>query len=566
MRPSRSSSRTRAPRPEPLITTPEAERPGGSTPFWASPGASPPRTTARALPDDRRRDEAGAAGRRDHDRILRDDRLEVAAWAGLDRRLGRPLPVLRRDEGWSARSCARAASWPSPTSAPTASRPERYDGVLDFAGHLVAPLVHGDRVIGALSAVTREPRTWTSGDVAFISTLATHAAIALTNAELFEQTDARAGQLEVLQAASARMSRASTFEEVGRTDRRGDPPDHRLPQRPGLPRRAARRRRADRVRGPRRRLRAGRHGAPRCRLGEGFTGWVAQHGEPILVNDANRDPRGATIAGHRRRRRVDAGRARCATTSVTIGVITLSKLGLDGFDADDLRLLTILADQAATAVGVGPAADPDPGPRRRAAPAAGHERRAVGQPRSAPGRRPDRRPPGPRRWASSECVISYWDRTAGRVESLGYFPAHRLREIEPFLRRRRLPRDPPRPRAPGRRSSSTSTTRRPTRPRSRSCVSDGNTRAGDAAARRQGPVDRPGRARVRRPRHVRRRAPRAGPDDGQRGGHGARERPAVRGRPQARRPRSADRLLQPPVPARAPRRGGRPGPARDAGR
>ena len=32
-------------------------------------------------------------------------------------------------------------------------------------------------MIGALSAVTREPRSWTSGDVAFISTLATHAAI-----------------------------------------------------------------------------------------------------------------------------------------------------------------------------------------------------------------------------------------------------------------------------------------------------------------------------------------------------------------------------------------------------
>ena len=34
----------------------------------------------------------------------------------------------------------------------------------------------------------------------------------------------------------------------------------------------------------------------------------------------------------------------------TVGVITLSKLGLDQFDDDDLRLLTILADQAATAI------------------------------------------------------------------------------------------------------------------------------------------------------------------------------------------------------------------------
>ena len=30
-----------------------------------------------------------------------------------------------------------------------------------------------------------------------------------------------------------------------------------------------------------------------------------------------------------------------------------------------------------------------------------------------------------------ECIISYWDRPAGRVESLGYYPPHRLQEIEP---------------------------------------------------------------------------------------------------------------------------------------
>jgi len=48
----------------------------------------------------------------------------------------------------------------------------------------VIVLYQHDRVIGALSAVTIEPRDWTSGDVAFISTLATHAAIAISNAEL----------------------------------------------------------------------------------------------------------------------------------------------------------------------------------------------------------------------------------------------------------------------------------------------------------------------------------------------------------------------------------------------
>ncbi len=142
-------------------------------------------------------------------RILRDDRLEVTAWAGLTDDQAERLPVLRRDEGRIGevlRTGQVLAVADVRVDHELAN--ERYDGVLDIAGHLVAPLIHHDRVIGALSAVTREPRDWTSGDVAFISTLATHAAIAISNAELFEQTVQRAAQLEVLQAASARMSRA----------------------------------------------------------------------------------------------------------------------------------------------------------------------------------------------------------------------------------------------------------------------------------------------------------------------------------------------------------------------
>ena len=86
-----------------------------------------------------------------------------------------------------------------------------------------------------------------------------------------------------------------------------------------------------------------------CKLGEGFTGWVAEHGEPLLINDANADPRGATIAGTD-----DVDESMLVVPmrydGATIGVITLSKLGPRRFRGDDLRLLTILADQAATAV------------------------------------------------------------------------------------------------------------------------------------------------------------------------------------------------------------------------
>jgi diguanylate cyclase (GGDEF)-like protein len=343
-------------------------------------------------------------------RIVEDDQLVVAAWAGLPDDAAAALPRIAVEEGWVA-DVLRTG--------------------LEGAGDLVAPLIHHDRVIGALSAVTAKPRDWTAGDVAFLTTLATHAGIALTNAELFEQTESRAAQLTALQAASGRLSRASTVESIGRvvveeTQRIIDyhnarvyllePPDDVVPI-----------------------AFQGTVGAYeqvdldllRCRLGEGFTGWVAQHGEPLRIDDANADARGQTIPGTD-----DVDESMLVVPmrydEVTVGVITLSKLGLSGFDDDDLRLLTILADQAATAVESARLLGRTQGlagelrrlldmsgelsesldPRQVANLMAGHLARAM---------------------AVDECAISYWDRASGRVESLGYYPLLKGEEMQPFF-------------------------------------------------------------------------------------------------------------------------------------
>src|SRR6185436_19014008 len=116
-------------------------------------------------------------------RMLRDDRLEVTAWAGLTDDVARRLPIIRRDEGWVGEvlRTGHVLAFPDIRSIDQYGH-ARYDDVPEIAGHLAAPLVHDGRVIGALSALSVEPRAWTSGDVAFLSTLATHAAIALANA------------------------------------------------------------------------------------------------------------------------------------------------------------------------------------------------------------------------------------------------------------------------------------------------------------------------------------------------------------------------------------------------
>ena len=366
-------------------------------------------------------------------RVLRDDdRLELAAWTGITDAAAARLPVFRRDEGW----IGQVLETGRPIALTDARKGglrgfDRYAGVLEFAGDLVTPLTHHDRVIGALAAVTSEPRIWTQRDLSFIKMLATHASIAIVNAELFEQTEARAAQLGVLQAASARMSRATTIKQVGRAlveETRGiidyhnarvyliEPPDDVVPI--AFEGRVGAYERVD-------------FALLRCKLGEGFTGWVAQHGEAMLVNDANADPRGASIAGTD-----DVDESMLVVPmrkdGATVGVITLSKLGLGQFGPEDLRLLSILADQAATALesvrllarsqdlagelqrllDMSSALSASLDPREVADLMARHLALALGV---------------------DECAISYWDRDGARVVSLGYYPPIAAEELEPFF-------------------------------------------------------------------------------------------------------------------------------------
>jgi diguanylate cyclase (GGDEF)-like protein len=239
-----------------------------------------------------------------------------------------------------------------------------------------------------------------------------------------------ARQLEVLQAASARLSRAEGTEAVGRAivEETGriidyhnarvyvlEPPDLLLPI-----------------------AFEGRVGAYEAvdlsllqtRFGHGFTGWVGEHGEALLVPDANADPRGATIPGTD-----DVDESMLVVPmrydDAVVGVITLSKLGLSQFDLHDLRLLSILADQAATAlesarnlarsnalagelrllldVSGQLAASLDP--RQVANVLAGHLAAVM---------------------LVDECWVSRWDRDQQRVVTLGHYPVVPLEALEPF--------------------------------------------------------------------------------------------------------------------------------------
>ncbi len=88
----------------------------------------------------------------------------------------------------------------------------------------------------------------------------------------------------------------------------------------------------------------------RVRLGEGITGWVARSGVAQYLPDAARDPRAVQMPGTE----PDLAESMLVAPMVyedrAIGVIVLSKLGLDRFTAHDLRYLGIYASIAAQAM------------------------------------------------------------------------------------------------------------------------------------------------------------------------------------------------------------------------
>jgi diguanylate cyclase (GGDEF)-like protein len=86
-----------------------------------------------------------------------------------------------------------------------------------------------------------------------------------------------------------------------------------------------------------------------CKVGEGITGRVAQTGESLLIADAANCEFARVLPGTDT---IDESQVVVPLTYGTriIGVIVISKLGLDQFDEDDVRLLEVLAGHAAVAL------------------------------------------------------------------------------------------------------------------------------------------------------------------------------------------------------------------------
>jgi diguanylate cyclase (GGDEF)-like protein len=88
---------------------------------------------------------------------------------------------------------------------------------------------------------------------------------------------------------------------------------------------------------------------PRTRIGEGITGHVAETSEPLLVKNTLECEYAVMIPGTHMIEESQIAVPLCYGARV-IGVVAISKLGVDQFDEDDVRLLEVLAGQASVAL------------------------------------------------------------------------------------------------------------------------------------------------------------------------------------------------------------------------
>ena len=209
---------------------------------------------------------------------------------------------------------------------------------------LLLPMVTRDHVLGYAQVWdSQSSRRFTEGEIAVGQTLIQPAAIAMENARLFEETRRRVRELlflhdvglaaasgvrleDTLQAAADALAAAMEGTHVAI-----------LLLEPG---------------GGTLRLEAGVGYPPglirnlRLKLGQGITGWVAQHGQPALVPDVRQDPRyyeGIT----------NVRSELCVPLVVgpwVIGVLNVESPQINAFTDDDLRLLSTLANNLAVLV------------------------------------------------------------------------------------------------------------------------------------------------------------------------------------------------------------------------
>jgi len=211
------------------------------------------------------------------------------------------------------------------------------------------PLMEGGTILGLLNIYHDRPHHWTEAELETIDALATQAGVAIRAAQDYDRMATWAAQLQSLQQLGARLSRLSSVHEIGMaiaTELRQLIDYHnarvyRLVGQDLIPV-AMQGQVGEYIDETAEQLRA--------TLGRGITGWVAANRIAQNLGNAAADPRATTIPGTEDDLDESMLLAPMLFDDEVLGVLVLSKLGLNRFGDDDLRLLVIYASFAAQAM------------------------------------------------------------------------------------------------------------------------------------------------------------------------------------------------------------------------
>jgi len=217
---------------------------------------------------------------------------------------------------------------------------------LSWAG---VPLIIGDRVLGMMAVVQSHTtsRAYDEHDRDLLLSIASQTAIALQNAYLFEETQRRVTQLALINDIGGKIAAVLKLDSVldvaarlvqdsfgyhhvalftvGRERdelvmraKAGDfahlfPPDHRL------------------------------------RLGQGMVGWAGRHGERLLANDVDAEPRYVNLYPDVIPTRSELS-VPIRTGGEIVGVLDVQSPQLNAFDESDVMVMETVADQVAVAI------------------------------------------------------------------------------------------------------------------------------------------------------------------------------------------------------------------------
>ena len=211
------------------------------------------------------------------------------------------------------------------------------------------PLVFGDDPIGLLVLYHHEPYRWSADERALARTFGDHMATAIAAAGLAESQRSLADRLASIADLAGRLGHLQDLEGIA---------DAIVAEARGLiDHDTIRVYRVD-------------HGTGWCepiaftgtflgsqdphpdtlrvRVGEGLTGWVAEHGRPLRMADARTDPRSLVMGSSEQPESMLL--VPMTYEDAVHGVLVVSALGAGRFDADDETTLAIFAAHAAHAI------------------------------------------------------------------------------------------------------------------------------------------------------------------------------------------------------------------------